>query len=219
MKLTNIQRMMTPESLSRLSSQLDPAPVATQARPWINDLARLFQEEDGGNMTEKTINAALDKVQAIEGGLVNDPVDPGGLTNRGVTLKFLQSVRPEATEKDLRALTAEDARGLFRQEFVDKVGIDRLPDRVQAEAIGLAINAGPARAIRVLQAAAGAKDDGKVGPKTIEALKGLTDAQVKAAVDDYYISLVERKPELSKFLRGWLNRSASLASVPEDTNA
>lgn len=220
MKLTNISKLLSEDARARLGGEMSQPAVPRHEQQWVKQLGTLFEQVPlEGGMTEKTINAALDQVATIEGGWSDDPRDPGGKTNHGVTLKFLQSIRPDATEDDLRNLTKEDARGIFRSEFVDKVGIDKLPDRVQAEAIGLSINAGPARAIKALQAAAGVKADGKVGPQTIAALEKLSEAEIKQAVDGYYISLVEKRPDLAPFLRGWLNRSASLASIPEDINA
>lgn len=216
MKMTNLQRLVNPESLERVRSRFG-SPEAPTEKPWLADLKKLIQPKEEQSMTQRTIDAALNQVQLIEGGYSDDPRDPGGPTNHGVTLKFLKQVRPGATLDDLKALTKDEARSLFREEFVMKPGIDRLPDRVQAEAIGLSINAGPSRAVKVLQAAAGVEADGKVGPKTIAALEKLSDAQVKAAVDDFYRDLVQRRPDLQPFLKGWLNRSAALASIPEDT--
>lgn len=191
---------------------------------WDNDLAALpggnpkntVPIRAEGDMTEKTINAALDKVAVFEGGYVNDPADSGGETNHGVTLKFLQSVQPEATSADLKKLTKADARQLFRTHFVDKPQLNLLPDVAQAEAIGLSINAGPRRAIKVLQGAAGVAQDGKLGPETIRAVGKLSNEDIKKAVDGFYTRLAEAEPKNKKFLKGWLNRSAGLSGIPLD---
>lgn len=168
-------------------------------------------------MTLKTINTALDKVANFEGGYVNDPVDRGGETNHGVTLKFLRSVQPDAGSAELKRLTKEDARRLFFTHFVDKPGINKLPDVALAEAVSLSINAGPKAAIRVLQRAAGVPADGVIGPVTIKAVEALTNDQIKVAVDNFYHSIVKSNPSQGRFLKGWLNRSAVISSIPEDT--
>lgn len=168
-------------------------------------------------MTNKTINAALDAAANFEGGYVNDPDDPGGETNKGVTLRTLQSVNPKATSDDLKKLTGDGARKIFRELYVDKPGLDKLPDVLQAEAVGLSINAGASRAIKVLQKAAGVEQDGKLGPVTLAAVRKLDNNAVKEAVDDFYIGLVEQRPKLKKFLKGWLNRSAGMSAIPLDT--
>lgn len=167
-------------------------------------------------MTEKTISTTLDKVGVIEGGYVNHPNDPGGETNHGVTLRFLQSVRPGATSKDLKALTKEDARAMFDEHFVRRPGFDQLPDVVQAEAVALGINAGVPTAIRVLQRAAGVEQDGHLGPETLAAVKKVDNATIKNAVDDYYRRIVKKNPKLGVFLKGWLKRSASINAIPHD---
>lgn len=209
-----------PGAIPNIGTQLlDAAFRDYKPRPAIIDSSGLDlgePQQKETDMTQKTINTALDKVGLIEGGYVNDPRDPGGETNHGVTLKFLQSVRKGATSADLKALTKDAARELFDEHFVKKPGLDKLADVVQAEAIGLAINAGPAQAIRVLQRAAGVKADGVIGSRTIEAVAALTNDKVKEAVDNFYIDLVQKRPDLRVFLKGWLNRSATLNSIPED---
>lgn len=174
------------------------------------------QKRSTNRMTERTLKTALDKVAQFEGGYVKDPQEGGGEANHGITLSFLRSVRPGATSNDLRSLTKEEARQMFDTHFIRKPGIDKLPDVAQAEMVGLSINAGPKAAIKVLQRAAGVKADGVIGPKTIEAVKRLSNEQIGRAVDDFYINLVERVPKNRRFLKGWLNRSKGLNAIPED---
>lgn len=204
------------EGMGGLAAQ--PKPAKQPLGDFFKGLAGITgqaQQED--EVTQKTINAALDKVAGIEGGYVNDPSDSGGETNHGVTLKFLKSVQPGATSADLKALDKAQARALFDQHFVKAPGIHRLPDVAQAEAVALSINAGPTAAIKVLQRAAGVEADGKIGPGTIAAVKKLSNDQIKAAVDGFYQRIVDRDPSQKRFLKGWLNRSATISSIPEDT--
>lgn len=223
--LSNIMGLLVRPSEQPIA---DTTPSAKQDRTGIRLLAQDYLSKDSNgivkvplkqepeDMTEKTINATLDKVGVIEGGYVNNPNDRGGETNHGVTLRFLQSVQPGATSADLKGLTKDKARKLFDEHFVRRPGFDQLPDVVQAEAVALGINAGIPRAIKVLQKAAGVKQDGHLGPETLAAVKGLSNEEIKQAVDQYYIDLVERNPSQRQFLKGWLNRSASISSIPED---
>lgn len=167
-------------------------------------------------MTIKTIHAALDAVSLFEGGYSNDPDDPGGETNHGVTIGFLQSVRPKATSEDLKKLTKAEARQMFLRHFVLLPKIDMLPDVLQAEVVGLSINAGPRQAIKVVQYLVGIRRDGCIGPDTLKAAQGLTNEDIKRGVDNYYLGLVKARPELAKYIKGWLNRSAGLSAIPED---
>lgn len=201
---------------------VQPQPAKQPLGDFFKGLAGIVDQPDpqqqDDDMTQKTINAALDKVSGIEGGYVNDPVDRGGETNHGITLKFLQSVQPGATSASLKALDKKQARVLFDQHFVKAPGLNKLPDVAQAEAVALSINAGPTRAIKVLQRAAGVEEDGRIGPGTIAAIKRLTNDQIKVAVDGYYHGIVKANPSQKRFLNGWLNRSAIVSSIPEDTS-
>jgi typhoid toxin secretion A len=60
---------------------------------------------------------SLNRVLQVEGGFTDDPADPGGATNRGITLRLFQEYRPGATVDDLRAITADDARDVYLKLF------------------------------------------------------------------------------------------------------
>lgn len=212
--LDNIARLLKGEPME------ESPPPSTW---WKQQAGELFKEPEvqvplnrEADMTEKTISKTLDTVGVLEGGYVNHPSDPGGETNHGVTLGFLRQVKPNATSADLKALTKDDARAIFDEHFVRRPGFDQLPDAVQAEAVALGINAGIPRAVKVLQQAAGVKEDGHLGPSTLNALRGVSNEKIRAAVDGYYQRLVARRPELGVFLKGWLKRSANINAIPED---
>jgi murein L,D-transpeptidase YcbB/YkuD len=170
----------------------------------------------GDNMTRRTVETALQKVAGIEGGYSNHPNDTGGPTNHGVTLKTLQGLKPGATLGDLKALDKAEAMDIFREEYVDKPGIHKLPDIVQAEMVALSVNAGPRGAIKALQKGMGLTADGVLGPATVAAASNLTNDQIKDIVDNFYRAIVARNPSQKVFLKGWLNRSAIVNSIPED---
>ncbi len=167
-------------------------------------------------MTQQTILRALDAVGAVEGGYVNDPDDPGGETNHGVTIGFLKSIRPGSGSDDLKRLTKEEARSIFYSHFVVLPGIHRLPDVVQAEMVGLSVNAGPKAAIKVLQQICGSVVDGSIGPNTIRAAQGVSNEDIKRAVDGFYHDVVARRPTSAKYIKGWLRRSQMMNQIPLD---
>jgi lysozyme family protein len=82
----------------------------------------------------------------------------------------------------------------------------------------MAINAGPSRAIKLLQKSAGVTADGKLGPKTLEAVKTVDNNSYVDARNNFYTGLVKQNPEkYSKFEKGWVNRSNSFKeTAPED---
>lgn len=163
----------------------------------------------------------------FEGGFVNDPDDPGGATNKGITLATLQryasmlGIAP--TLASLRALSDEQALSIYRVGYWNPLHADQVADQPLAEIIfDFHVNAGAA-AVRLLQRTLndiGTKPllviDGAMGPGTLRAMLG-ADALVlyrayKQGRIDYYRDLVQHKPELAKFLNGWIRR---VNSFPE----
>lgn len=108
-----------------------------------------------------------------EGGEVNDPRDPGGHTNFGITQKTLDRARwkwPDAgLPKSVSDLEPEHVQFIYRKDYWDVCRCSELPAAVAVQVFDAAVNQGPEDAIRFLQKAAGAKADGKIGPLTISA--------------------------------------------------
>jgi lysozyme family protein len=162
---------------------------------------------------------------AFEGGYVNDPVDPGGATNKGITMQTFTRYAPsllgiEPTLDNLRALTDEQARKIYKTRYWDALHCDDIPDQTLAEIVfDFYVNSG-ANAVRLLQQIlneAGANPrlsvDGVFGPGTLSALLAAEPIALyrryKTGRRAYYQNLVVKRPHLVKFLKGWLRRTDS----------
>jgi lysozyme family protein len=109
---------------------------------------------------------------AHEGGYVNHPQDPGGMTNLGVTKRVWEEwVGHEVDEKQMRALTPETVAPLYKRKYWDAVRADELVDGVDYCVFDVAVNSGPGRAIKFLQSCIGTTPDGGFGPATLAAVK------------------------------------------------
>lgn len=149
-----------------------------------------------------------------EGLFVNHPSDPGGATNRGITLKLFKryavSLGLNPTVEDLKNLTEEQAKEIYFQEFWQQMKGDEIESQQIANIVfdGF-VNMG-GRALKLLQKEAGVAPDGKIGPVTLSIVNNSNEAILftgyKDARIDYYKRLVDRKPQLGVFLKGWLNR-------------
>lgn len=155
--------------------------------------------------------AALKVILHHEGGFVNHPRDPGGMTNLGVTRNTWEAwTKRKASEADMRALTPDKVAPLYEARYWDAVRCDDLPAGLALCVFDFAVNAGPGRAARYLQRMVGAGADGQVGPATIAAVQsfvaqhGAAEAvrQYQQARRTYYRQL----PTFSTFGRGWLRR-------------
>jgi lysozyme family protein len=162
---------------------------------------------------------ALPFVLRWEGGYVNHPADPGGATNKGVTQKAYNNwlERQGRASADVRNLSDAEMAAIYEEEYWTPARCERLPRPLDQVQFDTAVNMGVGRAVRFLQEAVGAKVDGGFGPAT---LKCVQQADPSAALEQYlsirerfYRKLVDDKPSLGVFLKGWLNRLDALRSL------
>ena len=170
-------------------------------------------------------------IVAREGGYVNDPDDPGGATNFGVTIHTMRRLGLDltgdgrVTSADVRVLTREKAVEIFIQHYFYGPRIDKLPEPLQATVFDMYVNSG-ANAVKILQRLLnkmriGVSVDGVLGPQTITAAKDAFRAAPDHLVDaygiarrNYYYALADRRPASRKYARrrnggkgGWIVRA------------
>src|SRR5690606_511060 len=128
---------------------------------------------------DRNFQRALSLVLRHEGGWSDHPKDPGGATMKGVTLaNFRRYVKPDATKNDLRNITDGQIATIYRRFYWDAVAGAELPSGIDYAVFDFAVNSGPSRAAKYLQAVVGAKQDGKVGPATLKATRAMMRATV-----------------------------------------
>jgi lysozyme family protein len=170
------------------------------------------------------LDSTLDEILISEGGFQNRPKDKGNYrpdgtligTNRGVTpnsLAEFRGVDPNTiTEADIKAVTEDEARQIFKQIYFDKPKLNQLPVNLQEAVFDMQINSGR-NAVRILQKLAGMpkdKRDGYVGPETLKALQGvnITNAEYADARIEFYNNLVKSDPDqYGENLAGWIARA------------
>ena len=146
-----------------------------------------------------------------EGGYVNNPADPGGMTNLGVTKATWENwVGRESDEAEMRGLTPEKVEPLYKKKYFDAVRGDELPMGLDYLMFDFAVNAGAGRAIKTLQTAVGVTPDGGFGPMTMAAVQAVDPVELierfSQAKEDFYRSL----NTFATFGKGWLNRVADV---------
>lgn len=155
---------------------------------------------------------ALQRVLKHEGGFVNHPADPGGMTNLGVTKRVWEEwIGHPATEQTMRSLTPARVAPLYKRKYWDKIRGDDLPDGVDYVVFDAAVNSGPGRAAKWLQACVGVEVDGEIGPKTLAAVAAFKGD----LVDDYSkrrLSFLMDLPHWATFGKGWSRRVAEVQS-------
>lgn len=149
-----------------------------------------------------SFNKHIGTILHHEGGYVNDPADPGGETNMGISRKAFP-------KEDIKNMTVARANEIYHGQYWKPAGCDRLPEHLQGIHFDTAVNCGVKAAIKILQAACGVNVDGVLGPMTADAAQSLRlDEYVEERMDYYYRKTIHN-PKLKKFMKGWERRTRS----------
>jgi lysozyme family protein len=158
--------------------------------------------------------ACLTEVLKHEGGYADHPADPGGATNMGITHTTLAAWRGKpVTRQDVRALTRDEAAAIYRARYWDVIRGDDLPRGVDLCVFDFAVNSGPARAARSLQAALGVEMDGTIGPLTLAAA---AKREPRALISDLCarrLAFLRSLSTYSVFGRGWERRVSEIEAA------
>lgn len=145
----------------------------------------------------------FDRTIGHEGGYVNNPKDPGGETNWGITKT---TAIANGYTDSMKSMTREQAKEIYRKAFWQRAKCGQFLGAVSFQLFDAAVNHGIGNAIRMLQRAVGVLDDGVVGTKTLAAINKMT-------LDDVLILFIAERLEfftnLAKFTdfgRGWARR-------------
>ena len=183
-----------------------------------------------------SVQTIAEEIVGREGGYVNDPDDPGGATNFGVTIHTMRRLGLDLTgdgsitSEDVKRLTRPQAVEIFVEHYYRRPGIAGLPDALQASVFDMYVNAG-ANAVKILQRllrdmGLDVAVDGAIGPQTLRATYAAYDNGPDRLVDaygiarrNYYYALADRRPASRKYARrrdggkgGWIKRAEEFIS-------
>jgi lysozyme family protein len=178
-----------------------------------------------------TVQELAQQIVAREGGFVDDPDDPGGVTNHGVTLGTLRRLGLDLTGEgridadDIRHLTAQQAVAIYVEHYFTRPGLGALPEVLHPPVFDMYVNAG-GNAVKVLQRLLTdmgfpCDPDGQLGPQTIRAAQLAYEAAPGHLADaygiarrNYYYALADARPASRKYARrrdggkgGWILRA------------
>lgn len=149
-----------------------------------------------------TYDNAVELILKHEGGYVNHPEDPGGETNMGISKRAYP-------DEDIKGMTKERAKKIYKTNYWDKVKGDELPAPVALVCFDIAVMSGSRRACRMLQKAVGVTRDGIIGPLTLKAVREAyrTSEDVLVSKLSYLrLDFYKRLKHFDTFGRGWTNR-------------
>ena len=140
-------------------------------------------------------------IMAFEGGLVNDPLDPGGVTKYGISKRSYPNI-------DIVNLTVVQAQAIYFRDYWLPVNAAQLPKQLDLYVFDAAVNQGTHAALLMLQAACGVTQDGVMGAGTLSAAKNCSPTKYLAERAMRYAS----NKQLDRFGVGWFTRLFNLTS-------
>ena len=143
-----------------------------------------------------------------EGGFVNHPRDPGGMTNLGVTRTVYEKwVGRKVSAQEMKDLKTEDVAPLYKQKYWDRCKCDELPSGLDWSVFDWAVNSGTGRSAKALQGIIGAVQDGGIGPKTLKLVEEHTPKQMIEKMHDKRQGFYEGLKTFDTFGKGWTRRN------------
>ena len=150
---------------------------------------------------------ALAAVLVHEGGYVFNKLDPGGETNLGCTKAVWEEHCGHPVDtKAMKALTPNDVGPLYKNKYWDKVKGDDLPSGVDYVVFDAAINSGPGRAAKWLQACVNVYADGVIGNMTIQAVRNKDPKELINDYCAYRLAYLKMLQTWQTFGKGWERR-------------
>jgi len=148
-----------------------------------------------------TFDRCVEFVLQHEGGLSDDPLDAGGLTNFGISQRSYPNL-------DVRNLTKADAIEIYRRDYWQRCRCDEIPSHLATILFDSAVNQGPSAAIRMLQTSLNVKSDGYIGPITIAAALKADNGIVAEFVARRALRYATHE-NLERYGLGWFRRLAA----------
>lgn len=144
---------------------------------------------------------AFDALIGNEGGYSNNPEDPGGETNWGISKKSYPHL-------DIKNLTREDAKKIYWKDFWLEIRAPELHYAVAFEIFDMSVNHGASRGVMLLQQALDVADDGKFGKITMDAYVKRDVNDVLMRINAYRLKFYTKLSKWPNFGKGWANRVA-----------
>jgi len=180
-----------------------PLPTIININNPIDVPADLLPDQELIKLSKDDIYSVFEKsfqeVMLSEGGYVNDPNDPGGETKYGVSKRAYPNL-------DIKNLTLDQAREIYKRDYWDKCSCDNLPEGVAVMAADFAYNSGVSRAVKMLQRCCGTTETGKVNMDTMTRIQAETTETLMLNYKKTRLNFLQSLKTWSRYGRGWTKR-------------
>lgn len=152
----------------------------------------------------------------IEGGFSADPDDRGNWTTGKIGEGELKGTKYGISamsypQLDIKNLSWRDAKAIYRRDYWDKAGCNRLPARLALVLFDCVVNHGVSGGVKLLQRAVDSPADGIFGPNTLAAVRGMDQDSAIVALLRERLELFRALKTWPKYGKGWTNRVLKLA--------
>jgi len=148
-----------------------------------------------------TFDECFTRLLGNEGGYVNNPADPGGETNWGITKRSYPAL-------DIKNLTQDDAKAIYKRDFWDRCRCEDLSPQLAFALFDCAVNSGNGQAVKLLQKCVGVEEDGVMGPATIRAVEAGYSNTITAQFLGHRLQFMTNLRPWDTFSKGWARRIA-----------
>lgn len=152
-------------------------------------------------------DSAFERVLKVEGGFVNNPLDPGGSTNMGITEAVARRVGYKGPMQDL---SKDLAKRIYLEEYWRPMRADEMPPAIRYTLFDSAVNSGVRQATVWLQRALGVADDGSLGAKTLAAANAANPDALRTRIVAQRLRFLTNLNNFGAFGRGWTRRCCDL---------
>lgn len=157
---------------------------------------------------------ALNHVLVHEGGWSDHPRDPGGATMKGVTLiTYRRHFGEDKTRDDLRNISDGELEKIYDSGYWHKCHCNDLPSGIDYAVFDAAVNSGPGRSAKWLQASVGAEQDGSIGSETLAHVQDHAPIEVIDDICDLRLDFLRVLSTWPDFGKGWGKRVEGVRSL------
>lgn len=149
-----------------------------------------------------TFDQVFDRLIDHEGGYVNDPQDPGGETNWGISKRSYPNL-------DIKNITRDEAKAIYFVDYWKRSGADKYDAAIGYQVFDAAVNSGIENSVRFLQRAVDVADDGHVGPITLSAINKMSVTDVISRFNAERLEFMTKLSNWEHNSRGWARRIAT----------
>jgi lysozyme family protein len=157
---------------------------------------------------EANRNQVLKYIGLSEGGYVNNPKDPGGPTDRGITQKTYDAWNDlkKRPRKAVKGITQMEADNIIYEQYMLPVKFSSLPSGVDYAVVDFSVNSGASAAVKVLQRVLGLKEDGVLGVVTLAAINKVDPAKLILEYGEARMKFLKSLKTWNTFGKGWTKR-------------